>query len=461
MDKLILKHRPLAENSVLAEEPADKDKDASETAPKVSDGDMPEKEPDKKIESPATQGTEKDISLVSKPTASLSSPSTASAKEQIPPSARTLPQKDAAAAPTNKMKRKRVTWLTIGVKQDKIYFIENLSMLLFAGMNIITALDSIEVGLKSKKMREIVEELKDEIGEGIPIWEALEHTGLLAAHSLALIKIGEKSGRLSANLKVIATQEQKERIFRSKVTSAMLYPAIVLFFTLIVGVGIAWFILPKLSGVFSSLNIKLPITTKFLLGFGEFLGKYGTIVVPSFLVALIILFYFIFFFPKTKIIGQKIIFRIPGVNILSQQIELSRFGFILGTLLSAGMPLVDALSSLAEITGFFDYKKFYKYLSTNIEEGNSFQKCFAGYKHSDRLIPFPVQQMIVASEQSGNLKETLRAIGDNFEEKTDISTKNLSVALEPILLFVIWAVVVFVALSVIMPIYSLIGGFNP
>jgi len=69
--------------------------------------------------------------------------------------------------------------------------------------------------------------------------------------------------------------------------------------------------------------------------------------------------------------------------------------------------------------------------------------------------------MIVASEQSGNLKETLRAIGDNFEEKTDISTKNLSVALEPILLFVIWAVVVFVALSVIMPIYSLIGGFNP
>src|SRR3989338_6132150 len=110
MDKLILKHRPLAENSVLAEEPADKDKDASETAPKVSDGDMPEKEPDKKIESPATQGTEKDISLVSKPTASLSSPSTASAKEQIPPSARTLPQKDAAAAPPNKMKRKRVTW---------------------------------------------------------------------------------------------------------------------------------------------------------------------------------------------------------------------------------------------------------------------------------------------------------------------------------------------------------------
>jgi len=170
--------------------------------------------------------------------------------------------------------------------------------------------------------------------------------------------------------------------------------------------------------------------------------------------------YFLFGYKKTKFIGQKIIFAIPGINSLVQEIELSRFGYTLGNLLDAGMPLVASLDSLREISSFLEYQKFYVFLRDMVEEGNSFQKCFSMYKKTERLIPFPIQQMIITSEQSGSLKESLMSIGEMYEEKTDISTKNLAVILEPILLVVIWLVVVFVALSVILPIYGLVGGFS-
>jgi len=348
----------------------------------------------------------------------------------------------------------------MGLGQDRSYFIENFAMLLIAGMDIVPALESIKSGLKSKRMKIIIEELKQEIDSGNPVWKALDNTGIMSAHSISLVKIGEESGRLAINLRVISSQDEKERIFRSKLTSAMLYPTVVLFFTLVVGIGIAWFILPKLTGVFSSLNINLPVTTKMLLAFGSFLSNYGIYAVPAFFAVLLVIFYFLFSFKSTKFIGQKLIFTVPGIRTLIQQIELSKFGFILGSLLKAGMPLVECLKSLEEISSFISYKKFYVYLQKQVNDGQSFKNCFTDFPHAERLVPYPIQQMIVASEQSGNLQESFADIGRTFEEKSDISTKNLATIVEPILLFVIWGVVVFVALSVIMPLYGLLGGLN-
>ncbi len=356
--------------------------------------------------------------------------------------------------------KKRSVLSNFGLGQERDYFMENLSMLLASGMNIIAALDAVKGGVRSKVMKQIIDQLKVEIDDGSPIWKALDNTSLISNHSVALIKIGEESGRLPANIKVISIQTQKERLFRSKLFSALLYPVAVLCLTFVIGVGIAWFILPKLSTVFASMRLKLPITTKLLISMGTFLGKNGLIVIPSFIAFVLIISYFLFVFKKTKFIGQKIIFVIPGVKGLIQQIELSKFGYTLGNLLDAGMPLVDALDSLREISSFLEYQKFYVFLRNMVEEGNSFQKCFEMYENTERLVPFPIQQMIVTSEQSGSLKDSLLSIGEIFEEKTDISTKNLAVILEPILLVVIWLVVAFVALSVMMPIYSLVGSFS-
>src|SRR3989338_7228544 len=299
---------------------------------------------------------------------------------------------------------------------EKEYFIDNLSMLLTSGMDV----------------------------------------SLAFKHIISLIRVAEQSGRLDESLGVIVTQQEKNRLFKSKIRAAMMYPVFVLFLAMIVGIGIAWFILPRLATVFSQLNLELPLITRLLIQLGTFLSKHGSVAVPGFILTISLLFYFIFIFEKTKVAGQFILFHVPGVKKLIQQVELARFGFIMGTLLRGGLPVIDALDALEEASPLRAYKKLYGKLRLLVEEGWSFQAGFKEIKHGQRYIPVSVQGLIAVGEQSGHLNKTFLSIADVFEGKTEITTKNLSVILEPVMLVIVWLGVVAVALAVILPIYSLV-----
>lgn len=360
-----------------------------------------------------------------------------------------------------KEKGKKKNFLrNIGIGHDRDYLIENLSVLIASGMPIIEALDSVKKDIRVKAMREIVDEIKTDVEAGFPLWKAIKNAGIFPEHTISLMRIGEDSGKLSANLKIISLQEQKQRMFRSKIRSAMMYPVFVLTLTLIIGIGIAWFILPKLATVFSQLKLELPFITKVLIETGKFLGEYGFIVVPIGIFLIVLILYFTFYFPKTKFIGQSILFFIPGVKRLIQEIEISRFGYLLGTLLEAGLPITEAINSLSKATQFPHYKRFYENLEINIDAGNSFERSFNEYHKLSKLIPNPIQQLVIVGEKSGNLSKSLISISETFEEKTETTTKNLTIILEPILLVIVWLGVVGVALAVILPIYNLIGGLN-
>ncbi len=348
----------------------------------------------------------------------------------------------------------------MGLGEDKENFVENLTMLLESGMHILGVLEAIRSETHSKSMLRLIDVLKEEIEGGSSLWLALEKIEIFSPHITALIRIGEESGQLNENLKAIVIQQKKEREFHSKLRSAMMYPALVLGLTLVVGIGIAWFILPRLSTVFDQLKLELPLVTRVLIGFGRFLGDYGTVVIPSFIMAIIIFGYFIFFYKRTKFLGQKLLFVFPGIKNLIREVELARFGYILGALLRAGLPIEKAIDSLQRSATFSDYQKFYSNLKKDIEEGASFQESFNQYEKTDKIIPKSVQQMINVAYQSGHLADTLIKIGEKFESKTENTTKNLSVILEPILLVIVWLGVVAVALAVILPIYNLVGGFN-
>ncbi|EKD46878.1 MAG: Type IV pilus assembly protein tapC [uncultured bacterium] len=344
--------------------------------------------------------------------------------------------------------------------EEKEYFIENLSMLMSSGMDILTALDSIKKEVRSSQMKAVIDGLRNDVEAGFPIWKVLEETKFFPAFIISLIKIGERSGGLVKNLKMISNQQKKDRSFDSKIHSAMMYPVFVLGLTLIVGIGIAWFVLPRLTVVFDQLKVELPLITRLLVDFGKFISQYGMVAVPLFVFCLSILVYFMFFFSKTKFMGQTLLFHVPGIKKLIQETELARMGFILGTLLEAGIPIVDAIDSLIEASAFYKYKNLYIFLRENIANGNTFRQGFDSYKKTRKLIPATVQQMIIVGEKSGNLPGILLAIGEGFEEKIDNTSKNLATILEPILLVIVWLGVVSVALAVILPIYSLIGGLN-
>lgn len=348
-----------------------------------------------------------------------------------------------------------------GLGKEKEFFIEQLSMLLGAGMPVTLALSSIEKEVKSTRLKKIIASIEADIDSGQSLASSLEKPGIFQQSTISLIKIGEQSGRLSENLKVVAMQEQKDREFRSKISSAMMYPGFVFTLTIVVGLSIAWFILPRLATVFASLHAKLPLITVWLIAFGTFLGQYGIFVIPIFILLSLLLIFFVFIFKKTNFLGQTILFHTPAISGLLKEVELARFGSVLGNLLAAGLPVVDSLKSLADSTTLYRYKKFYLYLDEKVREGNSFQKSFEQYKKVNNLIPVSIQQLVITSEQSGNLSSTLIKIGEIYDEKTQDSAKNISVLLEPILLVIVWLGVVAVALAVILPLYSLIGSLNP
>lgn len=351
-------------------------------------------------------------------------------------------------------------WLRLGIGHEDDQFIENLSLLLASGTDVIASLSALKKEARSEGMKLAISQMMQQIESGSTLSTAMRQSGLFGENVLSLIEIGEQSGNLSENLKVTAEQMEKERIFKSKITSAMLYPAFVLSLTVIVGISISWFLLPRLGLIFGQVDLELPLITRILIDVGVFLSDYGIVVVPVTILTVILLVAVLFFLPSTRFIGQELIFALPGATELISQIELSRFGFILGSLLKAGLPVVDSFNSLISVTTFRSYRDFYIFIRDRINEGNSFDKSFELYKNSDKLIPPSVQGLIVAAEQSGYLSAALIKIGERYEERSDMAAKNLSTILEPVLLVIVALGVLGVAIAVILPIYSLVGNFT-
>ena len=361
----------------------------------------------------------------------------------------------------NKKQKKslaRKTWNRFGTGKERDYIVENLSTLIAANVNVIEAFSSIKNELKSRYLRDVLDQIIHSIRKGVPLWRALSESGLFADSVISLVRIGEQTGRLPQNLMVVADRNRKNRNFRSKLQSAMMYPVFVLGLTLIVGTGIAWFILPKLATVFGQLKVDLPLITELIIRLGELLGSHGIIIVPVFFVVIGLLFLLLFIFPRTKHLGQSLLFYVPGIGRLIKEVEVARFGYLFGTLLSAGIPIHDALLSLESSTPTRRYKKFYVYLRETINHGYSLQYAFSHYKGSRKLVPGPIQQMLITGEQSGHLSDMLVQVSAMYEEKIESTTKNVAVLLEPILLVIVWLGVMGIALAVILPIYSLLGG---
>lgn len=344
-----------------------------------------------------------------------------------------------------------------GGKEEAEYFVENVATLLDAGIGFTDALGAVSKDIKSPVVKGHITKVYESVKNGEPFWQSLEGKSLVPDYAIPIIKFGESSGQLVKSLYTIAKYQQKNRVFRSKLFSAMSYPAIVFSITIIVGVLIAWFVLPNLKTVFGQLDLRLPLITKILLAVGEFLSKYGLVAVPVFMFSFFMAGYIVFVFPPTKHIGQSILFAIPLTRRLVQEIEISRFSEGLGMLLQSGAPPVMALTSVTESSSFRDYKELYRHVIKVFSEGGGLKVGFESYPNVERLFPSSVVQIISAGEQSGKLADNLLRIGARYEDKLEITIKNLPVILEPILLFIVWGGVMIIAIAVILPLYQLIG----
>lgn len=344
--------------------------------------------------------------------------------------------------------------------KEKQLFLENLGLLMGAGIGIQAALESVRNEIRSPRLKKLIAQMQSDIENGQNFSTALEASGLLPSYVVTLIKIGEDSGRLAENLDVVIRQQEKDSLFRSKLRSAMMYPLIVLGLAAFIGLGIAWFILPRLATLFKDLKVELPLPTRLLIGLANFLHSHALLVagLSAALILLIVILYINS--QKVRDLPLMVAAKTPVLGKLIQQIELARFGYITGTLLEAGLPIVDVFMSLASASRLNSYKRLYKSMAESIGDGDNFKTIFHNYKKVNKLIPPPLQALVIAGEQSGKLAPTLTRLGGIYEEKIDTSSKNLATLLEPIMLVFVWLMVVAIALAVILPIYKLIGGLN-
>lgn len=346
-----------------------------------------------------------------------------------------------------------------GMGKERLRFIENLGILLNAGLTIIDALKTIQMETRSKPMKKVIAAIIADVEKGSALWRAMEAQRFFTPYALALIRIGEEAGSLSKNMEYLAEQQEKDRALRQKVKMAMLYPSIVLTLTIIITLGLAWFVLPKLVGVLLSLNVELPLITRIIIAIADFFQKHGKVAVPLFGLAC---FFVVLLCKYTRLKGptQQFIFKIPGIGTLALTATIARFGVILGSLLRAGVPLVDALHSMADVTDTVAYRKFYYKLAAKIEVGDSFAKAFAEIKDTNKILPLSVQQLVVTGEKSGSLSDMLLKIASIYEKKAEETAHKLPIILEPILLFFIGGVVATVAFAIIVPIYSIVGSIG-
>jgi type IV pilus assembly protein PilC len=347
-----------------------------------------------------------------------------------------------------------------GSFRDREYFTENLGLLLKSAVPIGDALDSLANSMRSSSMKKTIHQMNADIEAGYSLGDALERSRLVSEQTLALVRLGEASGHLVENLRLAAQQEDKRHNFKSKVRSALIYPSFVLGLTLIVGLGVSWFLLPRLSATFSQLHAHLPFISRVMIGYGLFLKNHGLVAVPAFLIFGAVSGYVLFGLKSTRKVGQQLLFSIPGIGRLMREVEIAQFGYLFGTLLDAGLPVIQAVHLLAGASTSTRYQDFYNYLARSLDDGYSFKESLARFKGSEKMLPPPVQQMIIAGERSGSLPEVLTVIGRNYEQKSDITTANLESILEPILLLIVWMGVLLVAVAVIVPIYSLVGGLS-
>ncbi len=351
--------------------------------------------------------------------------------------------------------KKELSFLPVS-KVDVVTMTKNFSIMLEAGLTVPESLDVL-VEQSGGKLKKILKRVNDDVQAGEMLGDALEPARhVFGPIFVSSVKVGESSGTLAQNLTYVASQMDRELEVRRNVQGAMLYPAIILIATVILGFALATFILPQMTKLFKSLDVELPLSTRILIWIADVFGQYGFIIGP----AVIGFFIFLFWIFRQKFaepIVHRVILLIPGIRDFVHDMNRARFCRSIGTMLQSGIPIQEGLGIVQGVMTNYVYRKSVERMFSSIESGESFAELVAVFP---RLYPKMVERMIVVGERSGSMSDTLIYLAKFYEEKVAIKAKNLASIIEPVLLIFIGFGVGFVAVSIFTPIYSITEGLT-
>jgi len=338
---------------------------------------------------------------------------------------------------------------------ERLMFTRNLQVMIAAGLPLPRAFQTLSSQTKSKKFKNVLLNISEEIIKGNSFSDSLEkHSDVFSEVFRSMIKVGEEAGNLEEVLKILSQQMERESELRSKIKGALVYPAVIV--SAMVGIGILMLIMvvPKIAETFEELEIDLPFTTQMVIGLGTFLAE-------KWFLAISIIAVFLFFLwlslktGKGKRVIDSVILKIPVVSPLIKKTNSAYTVRTLSSLITAGVPIVRSLNIVAGILGNSYYKKAILEASEKVKKGEKLSEALEPYKD---IYPLIVVQMIKVGEETGETSNILFQLADFFEDEIGYATKNLTSIIEPVLMIIVGAAIGFFAISMVQPMYSMLGA---
>jgi len=339
---------------------------------------------------------------------------------------------------------------------EKIMFTKHMSMMVKSGMSEIESIQLIRSQVKSRGFKIVLNDVIQGLENGQFLSATLSpYERVFGKLFINIISLGEVSGTLSENLGFLSSELKESQRLRSKVKSAMIYPAIILVATIGVVGALVLFILPRILPIFSSLGAELPLTTRILITTADFLQNYFFLVILGG-VLLFIATLLLMRVNAIKYVFHRILLVTPFAGSISKKYNMANFTRTLGILLRSGVKIVEAVSTSSDIMKNLVYKKALLEASENVQKGEAL---YESLEKKTKIIPQTASRMIEVGEKTGNLDDNLDYLADFYKEEVSDNVANLSSVLEPALLLIMGGLVGFVAISIITPIYQITQAF--
>ncbi len=334
---------------------------------------------------------------------------------------------------------------------EKIEFFSNMYTMLKAGIPILNGVESLLEDSKGN-IRKVFSAVREDLLAGRRMYLSLaKFPESFDKVTVNLIKAAEEAGTLEITLADIKKNTQAEMEFSDKVRSALTYPAFV--FVLFIGVmGVMLFVvMPKISQVFSRLKVTIPLPTKILIATSSFITSHTLEVAVGLALALVLL---VVLYNKKRRFLLNILFHLPVVSTLYKKVDIVRFSRSMGLLLSSGIPIVNALELSVEVVNRKDLRNLLENSKKMVYAGKQFSE---GLRAQKGVMPTIVVKLIELGESSGSLDRAMADVTEYMDYEVSKNLKVLTTLLEPIMLVIVGGMVGGMMMSIISPMYSMIG----
>jgi len=335
---------------------------------------------------------------------------------------------------------------------DIAIFSRQLATMLAAGIPMVQAFQIVGSGSDKPAVQKLILDVKADIEGGTSLHEALgKHPLYFDDLYVNLVEAGEQAGALESLLDKIATYKEKTEALKKKVKKALFYPAAVLAVAVIVTVVLLVFVIPQFEALYKGFGADLPAFTQFVIHISQFVQHDGIFI------ALVVggaIWAFIYFKKRSKAMREfldRLILKLPIIGPILNKAAIARYARTLSTMFAAGVPLVEALESVAGATGNIVYENAVLKMRDEVSTGQRLQRAM----ENTGLFPNMVNQMIAVGEESGSLDEMSGKVATFYEQEVDNAVDAMSSLLEPLIMLVLGVLVGGLVIAMYLPIFKL------